>query len=200
MKGEDVGMMRAMDETRQGSWMETHSGTRFYPLDPRPSEVYLTDVAWHLGRINRYGGAIKLEQYSVAEHAVEMAKWFIRTYPDEPHVAFQALHHDDCEAYIGDMVRPLKRELPQFTEVEINLWDSAIAPRFGLPTYAELDPRVKDADNRILVDERAQVMNQSLNTWGIDHLEPLGVRLHGLRPSVATNEFLALHARLSEKL
>lgn len=201
---EDVGMMRAGNETRVGDWMETWQGVRFYPLDPRPAEVLLADVAHHLARINRYNGACEWQHYSVAEHSVLMADWLYAEYGC-PLLAYQGLFHDAPEAYIGDMVRPLKRNMPSFVAAEAPVYDAVVMSNQVLrlahgPDQAwafhnvgghfELDDRVKAADNRILVDERAQVMRQSGNTWGIDHLQPLGIQLHGWAPGEAESNFL----------
>lgn len=195
---EDVGMMRAGNETRKGDWMETAFGRKFFPLDPRPEEVALEDIAAHLARINRYNGAARLECYSVAEHSVLMANSLFIRYGD-PLLAYQGLFHDAPEAYIGDMVRPLKRNMPAFVEAEAPVY-RAIVEAFPvllkshgnvLNTVYELDARVHDADNRILVDERRQAMRPSPNTWGIDHLEPLGVTIYGWCPTVAEEQFLA---------
>ena len=199
---EDVGMMRAVGETRRGDWMETWRGVRFYPLDPRPEEVLIEDVAHSLSRQNRYNGHIALEHYSVAEHSVLMARRLMRLYGD-PRLAFEALMHDSPEAYISDMVRPLKRNMPGFVEAEQRLWTFGIAQRWiaWLPvTMDGLDPRVKEADNRILVDERVQVMRQSSNPWGIDHLEPLGVTVRGWSPNRAEGEFLLAYRTLEAML
>ncbi len=198
---EDVGMMRAGNETRYGDWMETWTGVRFFPLDPRPEEVCLEDVAHHLARINRYSGAIMLDHCSVAEHSVHMAWWLLRTY-DDPLLAYQGLFHDAPEAYIGDMVRPLKRNMPSFVEAETVVW-MAVVQAFPLLQrtaggFYELDDRVKEADNRILVDERAQVMRPSGNPWGIDHLEPLGVTYRNWPPCVAKACFLHWEKSLRE--
>lgn len=212
---EDVGMMRAGNETRKGDWMETWQGVRFYPLDPRPEEVLLADIAHHLARINRYNGACELEHYSVAEHSVLMSEWLLDEYED-PALAYQGLFHDAPEAYIGDMVRPLKRNMPAFVDAEGPIYD-AIVQRFQVLRLAhgadqaffafmnegtsyELDDRVKEADNRILVDERAQVMRPSGNTWGINHLTPLGIRIEGWSPSFAEHFFLAKERSLREML
>lgn len=199
---EDVGMMRAVGETRFGDWMETWTGTRFYPLDARPEEVHAFDIAHSLARQNRYNGHIDLEHYSVAEHSVLMARWVLERYNDEE-LAFQTLMHDSPEAYISDMVRPLKRGMKAFVLAEQELWRLGIAPRWEglLPELMhDLDPRIKEADNRILVDERAQVMRQSGNPWGIDHLEPLGVSIRGWRPRRAEQEFLMLYRYLLREL
>jgi hypothetical protein len=211
---EDVGMMRAGNETRVGDWMETAFGHKFFPLDPRPEEVHLEDIAAHLARINRYNGAAKLECYSAAEHSVIMAFWLYREYGSEE-LAYQGLFHDAPEAYIGDMVRPLKRNMPAFVAAEAPVYD-AIVEAFpilkkshgsgqqwnvhNMGDHYQLDDRVHDADNRILVDERRQAMRPSPNSWGIDHLEPLGVRIHGNSANEAEARFLAAERYFRERL
>lgn len=199
---EDVGMMRALGETRKGDWMEVWTGTRFYPLDPRPEEVHVEDIAHSLARQNRYNGHIDTDHYSVAEHSVLMARWVMREYGDA-RLAFEALMHDSPETYISDMVRPLKRNMPDFVAAEYTVWGRGIAPRWPtlLPAMmTQLDERIKAADNRILVDERAQVMRQSSNTWGIDHLAPLGVTIEGWYPKKAEREFLLTYHTLMAAL
>lgn len=202
---EDVGMMRAGNETRVGDWMETAFGHRFFPLDPRPEEVHLDDIIAHLSRINRYNGAARLESYSVAEHSVLMAMWLYNEY-NCPLLAYQGLFHDAPEAYIGDMVRPLKRNMPAFVAAEAPVY-KAIVEAFPVLNHAhmmltgnlELDDRVHDADNRILVDERAQVMRPSANSWGIDHLKPLGIIVEGWTAHKAEKEFCELERYLRRK-
>ena len=197
---EHIWAQRKDNGERVGDWMECHGGAKFFPLDARPEEIEVDVVAHHLARINRYNGAFKLDRYSVGEHVIVMADWFLREFPDSPALAYQALHHDDCEAYIGDMIRPIKRtpELKVFSEIEDKLWRTAIAPAFSLP--GNLHPLVKDADNRILVDERDQVVGRSSNNWGIDHLEPLGVQLVGLGPQYVKGRYLQLHFELRRTL
>lgn len=201
---EDVGMMRAGNETRRGDWMETWQGVRFFPLDPRPEEVLLEDVAHHLSRINRYNGACEVEHYSVAEHSVLLANALHRD-GAPPEVAYQGLFHDSPEAYIGDMVRPLKRqpEMVGFCNAEELVWRAVVDGNDVLSSFLEaagyeLDRRVKEYDNRILVDERRQVMRASLNPWGIDHMEPLGVRIYGLSPNEAERAFLRTERKYRE--
>ena len=41
---------------RFGDWMQTHSGGRFYPLDPRPDDLVADDIAHALSLLCRYGG------------------------------------------------------------------------------------------------------------------------------------------------
>lgn len=55
--------------SRQGDWMQTRSGQKFWPLDPRPDEVVLEDIAHALSNTCRFAGHCRTF-YSVAEHSV----------------------------------------------------------------------------------------------------------------------------------
>lgn len=63
---------------RKGDWILTFTGRRFYPLDPRPEDVCLEDIAHALSLICRYNGHSRFF-YSVAEHFPEK----IRPWPPE---------------------------------------------------------------------------------------------------------------------
>lgn len=167
----------------RGDWMQTYSGKKFYPLDPRPEDICLEDIAHALSNLCRYGGHVDWF-YSVAEHSVlvssaltgDDAKW--------------GLLHDAAEAYVGDMVRPLKRQMPDYEEAERKVI-AAVAERFNMPTPTYSDA-VIDADNRILLTERARLMRGKLaGEWGVDSMEPLDVVVTGWGPDIAEQKFLA---------
>lgn len=58
----------------RGDWMQTYTGRRFYPLDPRSDEIDPADIAHALSLLCRYGGHVD-RFYSVAEHCVLMSEW-----------------------------------------------------------------------------------------------------------------------------
>lgn len=159
-------------------WMQTYTGKAFRPLDPDPALIDPEDIAHALGMLCRYGGHSTVF-YSVAEHCVLMS-WAV---PAE-HAAW-ALLHDATEAYMGDVIRPLKHSMPEYRHAEARL-SQCIADRFELPT---LEPPVvvHKADSRILLDERAAVLGPSPQPWdpAIEALEPLGVVITGWDPRYA---------------
>lgn len=162
----------------RGNWMQTFTGRQFYPLAPYPEDVDPRDIAHALSLICRYGGHAE-RFYSVAEHCVLMS------YAVAPENALWALLHDATEAYVGDMVRPLKQHMPQYQMAETKV-ELAILQRFGLWGGAGLPPlmpaEVKAADSRILLDERAALFDGIPAPWAIEHLTPLGVFVEGWSP------------------
>jgi hypothetical protein len=172
---------------RKGDWMQTASGRQFWPLDPRSEEIYIEDIAAALSKLCRYGGHCR-KFYSVAEHCVLMA----RAAPDGLRLA--ALLHDASEAYLSDVIRPIKRHMPQFGVVEAEL-ERVIARRFGLQW--PLPPQVKALDERIVHDEKAQIMlpQPAHDPCTEATVPPLGVTIQFWTPEKAEFEFLAAFRR-----
>ena len=84
----------------------TRSGLDVDPLALSIDEVLLEDIAHHLAIINRYNGASS-KPYSVAQHSVKCAQ-LAEAAKLGPLVAMGALLHDAQEAYLGDVVKPIK--------------------------------------------------------------------------------------------
>lgn len=82
-------------------------------------DVVDNDIAHALSMICRYGGHIP-SHYSVAEHSVLVSR-LVEHWGYAPTFQLQALLHDAAEAYIGDMVRPLKSFMPEFREFEMEV-------------------------------------------------------------------------------
>lgn len=134
-----------------GDFMQTYTGLHFYPLDPRPEQIALEDIARALSRINRFAGHSEWA-YSVAQHSVYVSGMV----PLED--ALCGLMHDATEAYLVDVPRPLKNAMPQYRSIERNVW-RVIAQKFGLPE--EMPESVKYADNCVLLAEKDQIMKPS---------------------------------------
>lgn len=171
----------------RGDWMQTFTGRQFYPMAPRPEDVDILDIAHSLSMQCRYNGHIS-RFYSVAEHCVLMSQVI------EPEFALWALLHDATEAYVGDMVRPLKLNMPEYRAAEDRV-EAAIAERFGLAL--PMPKRVKEIDTRILWNERTVLFPPTDHVWSTDG-EPLPVQIQAWGPAVAKWEYLARFAELTE--
>lgn len=146
---------------RVGGWIQLYSGAPFWPLDPRPEEIDVRDIARSLSMQCRFAGHVRAF-YSVAEHSVHVS------YQVPSEHALWGLLHDASEAYLQDLVQPIKAGMPEYRAWEENLtW--CIAQRFGLPW--PMPRAVKDIDHRMLMNEKAVLLNASQRPWDSD--EPL---------------------------
>lgn len=173
---------------RRGDWMITFTGKRFWPLDPRADEVCFADVAHALSMVCRYGGHVS-RFYSVAEHSVLLARYFLRQ-GDRPK-ARRALAHDMPEAYTGDVVRPLKQHWQEARAIEARVAD-VVSEALGWPWSNDDIAAVDDADKRITVNEACAFWRppQIKAAGWLMQLEPLpGVEPSGLAPEDAEGEF-----------
>lgn len=158
----------------RGPWLQSLTGKRVHVLDPRPEEISLRDIAGHLAKVNRFGGAT-CWPYSVAQHCVEVAKIVAEPY------RIYALLHDAHEAYLGDRLTPIKwamRDLaPRGVDPFVVLadqFDAAIHARFGLawPLSSDAAEAVKAADLTLLATERRDLLAHDVD-WGMDLPAPL---------------------------
>jgi hypothetical protein len=171
-----------MSVTRRGDWMQTYTGRQFWPLDLRPEDVDVLDIAAALGKLCRYGGHC-LRFYSVAEHCALMA----RHAPPEAKLA--ALMHDAAEAYLVDVPRAIKPTLHGYEAIEERVLQ-VICARFDIDY--PFPPVVKELDNRILNDESRQNMAPHPAPWTHQEVgNPLGIELEFWGPGLARSQFLS---------
>lgn len=83
-----------MARGEQNESFRTYSGRITWPLDPRPEDVELADVAHALARINRFNGHTSVS-YSVAEHSVRVSL-LVEALAREEHGP--APHSQDCSS------------------------------------------------------------------------------------------------------
>lgn len=105
-------------------YMYTVTGKQFNFIEPNVDDVDIKDIATGLSNICRYSGQLNTF-YSVAQHSVLVSRVVSEEY------ALEALLHDASEAYIGDVITPVKQFLPDYKKIEHNLM-SVIARRFEL--------------------------------------------------------------------
>lgn len=173
--------------------MYTYTGQRFDPLRPDAASIHILDIARGLAMACRYRGMLK-SYYSVAEHSVLVSRHC------DPEYAREALLHDAAEAYIGDMIRPLKHcpEMRPFVEAELKI-EAVIAQVFGLRTDPTTIAAWKSIDDRILVDEISTLSPHPEMYWDrswLQHVAPVGAEILAYPPERAEVLFLARFGEL----
>lgn len=181
--------------------VETFSGRYVDTGNPSPESICIEDIAHALSSICRFGGH-SLRFYSVAEHAVFVSRR-IESEGYNSGVVMQGLHHDDAEAYLGDIPRPLKALLQPIYGLLSKQMDEAISVSLGLSNHAEYASLVKEADNfALLVEANHLMLSHGINWEGSDMVE-VGAPptpdywLGGLKPWKAEELYLNRHKELS---
>jgi hypothetical protein len=175
--------------TNQGilnsGWIQTVSGGVFRFDAPALSDIRISDIGHALSNQGRFSGHTR-RFLSVAEHSVNVSLHV------PPADAAVGLMHDATEAYMGDMVQPLKQMIPRFREIEDAVW-IVIADHFGLPH--ELPQSVKDADVAALMTERRDLMAPPPTPWSRE-VEPWPEPVEAWSPPEAYQHFMRRAAEL----
>lgn len=168
-------------------YVSTYLGNRFYPLQGRIDRVMIEDIAHGLAFQCRFNGQTRAF-YSVAQHSLMVSTLV------PAHLKLAALLHDAAEAYVGDMVKPLKILLPQFEAIEERV-AGLIGTAFGVDSGNHR--AIKRADLVALATEKRDLMPHSAEAWqSLSGVEPLPERIAPLPPIVAKQAFLAEFRRL----
>jgi hypothetical protein len=144
-------------DARKSGFTQTYTGLKFYPVEARPEDLRIEDIAHALAIVNRYNGHTP-KPYSVAQHSV------IVSLEVAPENALWGLLHDASEAYIGDMVSPLKRMMVAYQVVESELM-KVVCKKFALPE--EMPEDVKRADLAVLAAEYRDMFVNKPFDWGL---------------------------------
>jgi len=129
------------------SIVRTYTGKNVDLLKPRPQDIDVRDIAHHLAKLDRYNGAGQFT-FSVGHHSLLVSDALPKEYK------LHGLLHDATEAYLGDVVSPLKKLLPDYRKIEQGVM-SAICNKFEI-TF----PRpgiIKKADMAVMAAEMHQV-------------------------------------------
>jgi hypothetical protein len=204
-------MNKVTDRKLEDIYMHTCTGEKYFPFSPKPEHVDIETIAHHLATAGRWNGATRrtvfgqadeLIFYSVAEHSVYVSN-LVEIELGRPDLAMTALLHDASEAYIGDLIRPLKYSAAfyePFKDVE-DLNEMVIAEAFDLewpwhPVVKQADEIVCDLEfNQIVPLSPTEVWDHQLHVVTEKSNVP-NLRIEMLSPSAAKRHFLDTYNRL----
>ncbi len=152
----DVGLSRFHNvHSVYDGLFNSSSGIKVSLHNPTIEMICLEDIACALSKICRFGGQIR-EFYSVAQHCC-----IVHALAPED-IKKEALLHDAAEAYLGDVIKPLKVMLPGYDEIESRFMSVIIK-------YFHLDPdklaQVKPYDKMALEVEHEYLQKGNRDTW-----------------------------------
>jgi len=141
-------------------FVHTISGFVVNLLNPDPDTISIQDIAHNLARINRFNGATKVP-YSVADHSV----WVSKVVPEEH--ALAGLLHDASEAYLGDIVAPLKPLLRDYCYLE-ERFDAVIGKTFNVCVGGSTPHEVRKADKAAALLEMFAVEHPAYKEYQVE--------------------------------
>ena len=138
----------------------TCSFKMFDPLHPDVDLIDIEDIAHALSMLCRANGHF-LNFYSVGQHSINCAREAeARGYSRKVQLA--CLLHDASEAYLSDVTRPVKAELPKYKEIEEPLQEMLWNMWLGIPLTGEEQTQVFEIDDAILLHEFLHLMDAKI--------------------------------------
>lgn len=160
--------------------MQTFTGLKFNPFEPDINLILIEDIAHSLSLQCRYNGHCN-RFYSIAEHSLLLSNAISINY------AIDALLHDSAEAYLSDIIKPIKELIPEYEIAEDNLY-RVIAKKFNL--LYPIPKEVQIYDHRILVNEKEHLMKDTFD-WGISNTPKLDkIKIRCFPPKTIERLFL----------
>lgn len=158
----------SMSTERRGDYVETYTGKHFYLRDPMVEDICLEDIAHALSLMPRFNGHTK-EFYSVAAHSLHVEEMARRKLQGcgayDPKALLACLLHDAAEAYVGDMVQPLKRSMDAYKAVERRI-EAVILEAFSI-TPEDVPEFLKNLDNIALMTEAYHLMPSKGKSYSV---------------------------------
>lgn len=141
------------------SKIKTFTGIMIDPIKPQADLLCIEDIAHALSMLCRANGHFK-SFYSVGQHCINcMREAQARGYSRRVQLA--CLLHDGSEAYLSDVTRPVKEELPVYKKIEEPLQELIWEKWLGSPLTQEENRQVFDIDDAVLYYEFIALMDNT---------------------------------------
>lgn len=170
--------------------METYTGKHIDIWAMKEEDIDLVDIAHHLSLICRFGGACK-EFYSVGQHSLLVRELVVNASADKM-TQLTALLHDAAEAYIGDLIRPLKYTQPKLIELEKRIMGT-ISKKFGI-SGGDYELVNKMDDVALAIEARQLVLGWQ--SWNLPDITNINIEISEDFPQVVENKFIGTYKAL----
>lgn len=140
----------------------TYSGIRMNPVKPHIEDISIKDIAHALSLVCRGGGHVT-HFYSVGQHSLACAAEAAAR-GCSLRVQLGALLHDGSEAYMSDLVRPVKQQIPQYREIENRLIETVWAAFIpGEPLDEEERREIRCIDDDVMSWDMKILLRDEIN-------------------------------------
>ena len=175
--------------------MNVFSGHRIDPLHIKEDDIYLEDIAHALSLLCRGNGHIKYF-YSVAQHSLNCAKE-AQSRGYSKHVVLSCLFHDASEAYMSDLITPIKKQMKEYQIIEDQLLET-IFQAFHIKLKNEEKIIWKEMDQLLLEAELKEMMPLEENRPTVTLMSEPDLKAHYYRE--IEEEFKVYALKLLEDL
>lgn len=174
--------------SKSEAWIQTFTGKKFKPFATTKEMIDIHDIAHSLAMQCRFNGHCE-QFYSIAEHS-----WHV-SYLVPAQYALDGLLHDAAEAYVGDILKPIKNWFPEYEGMEDHIMYT-IANKYGISH--KMPDCVRDADVHMLNIEIDQIMKSPPASWRLPTMPHLRQVLTKMwKPKHAKEAFLSRFEELT---
>lgn len=150
----------------------------------KTGDIILEDVVSGLAHINRFNGRHNEHSLpiTVLQHSYAMYLYATHLQSGNQELAISCLIHDAPEAYTGDILAPIKKQLPLIDEIEQNIF-KALADTYLLPIdfsedVSRIDSLACFVEWSSFVAPNLEVCEQNLEAFGLDKVCTFATILH----------------------
>lgn len=146
------------------NYLKTYMGNKVDPLQVEADDITLEDIAHALSLMCRGNGQV-IHFYSVGQHCINCAKeaeargWNVR-------LQLGCLLHDAAEAYMSDLITPIKVHMPQYYEIE-DRFLKAVYEKFGLADLSKDEwDMIMEVDRALLTYDLVELLKEPMPEEG----------------------------------
>ena len=147
------------EKENMADYITTYSKIHFMPLEPKTGDICIKDIAHALSLMTRANGHFP-KFYSVGQHSIHCCEEAAAKGCTKRE-QLACLLHDAAEAYVADITRPVKKNLSNYKEIELELQKYIFEKYLGSLSAQEM--RIwREMDDLLLFYEFRHFMGEEL--------------------------------------